>query len=136
MQFACMSFEEGESVVKSLIIAEKPSLARNIITAIGYQTFQKQDGYFESSEYVVSWAFGHLFSLLDMEDYDVKDVRQENRHWTLEGLPFCPGTFRFALRKDPKTHKIDPHVRKQFAILKDLCTRDDVQHIIHAGFSS
>lgn len=128
-----MSFEEGESVVKSLIIAEKPSLARNIITAIGYQTFQKQDGYFESSEYVVSWAFGHLFSLLDMEDYDVKDVRQENRHWTLEGLPFCPGTFRFALRKDPKTHKIDPHVRKQFAILKDLCTRDDVQHIIHAG---
>ena len=119
--------------MKSLIIAEKPSLAKNIISAIGHHSFQKQDGYFESSDYIVSWAFGHLFSLLDLEDYKVKDVRQEDRRWTLEGLPFYPNPFRFALRKDPKTHKIDPHIRKQFIVLKTLCAREDVQYIIHAG---
>ena len=119
--------------MKSLIIAEKPSLAKNIISAIGHHSFQKQDGYFESSDYIVSWAFGHLFSLLDLEDYKVKDVRQEDRRWTLEGLPFYPKPFRFALRKDPKTHKTDPHIRKQFIVLKTLCTREDVRYIIHAG---
>jgi DNA topoisomerase-3 len=56
----------------TLIIAEKPSLARNIVAGIE-QTFKikmnKRDGYFEGGEYLVSWAFGHLFSLCDIEEY-------------------------------------------------------------------
>ena len=116
-----------------LIIAEKPSLAKNIISAIGHTQFQKQDGYFESQEYIVSWAFGHLFSLQDLEDYKPKDVREEKSSWTLNGLPFCPQQFQFDLRKDPKTRKVDPHIRKQFSTLKSLCARTDVECIIHAG---
>lgn len=50
-----------------LIIAEKPSLARNIVAGIG--KMEKKNGYFINDEYIVSWAFGHLFSLADIEYY-------------------------------------------------------------------
>ena len=46
-----------------LIIAEKPSLARNITAGIG--NLQKKNGYFEGQGYIISWAFGHLFSLAE-----------------------------------------------------------------------
>ena len=48
------------------IIAEKPSLARNIVAGIG--EMQKKNGYYENAEYLVTWAFGHLFSLCDIEE--------------------------------------------------------------------
>ena len=47
-----------------LIIAEKPSLARNIVAGIS-ETMTKKDGYYIGEQYIVSWAFGHLFSLVD-----------------------------------------------------------------------
>ena len=53
-----------------LIIAEKPSLARNIVAGIGQM--QKRGNYYENDEYLVTWAFGHLFSLCDIEDYTGK----------------------------------------------------------------
>ena len=61
-----------------LIIAEKPSLARNIVAAIG--SMKKKDGYFENENYLVTWAFGHLFTLYDIEDYD----NVEDRKWKME----------------------------------------------------
>ena len=65
-----------------LIIAEKPSLARNIVMAIG--KMNRKDGYFENEKYLVSWAFGHLFTLYDIEDYD----NLEDRRWKMDNLPF------------------------------------------------
>ena len=53
-----------------VIIAEKPSLARNIKESIG--TMQSRNGYFENEDYIVTWVFGHLFSLCDIEDYEDK----------------------------------------------------------------
>ena len=50
-----------------LIIAEKPSLGRNICDAIG--GMKKQNGYYEGEGYIVTWALGHLFQLYDVEDY-------------------------------------------------------------------
>ena len=75
-----------------LIIAEKPSLGRNIIRAIGSKKFKAQDGYSESSEYIVTWGFGHLFSLYDVEEYYSGSL-QELSSWSLEGLPFKPDKF-------------------------------------------
>ena len=71
-----------------LIIAEKPSLARNIVAGIEYAASQagqsaklaRRDGYFEGGGYLVSWAFGHLFSLCDIESYLSPDQRSER--WT------------------------------------------------------
>lgn len=116
-----------------LIIAEKPSLGRNIASAIGINSFKNNDGYLESNEYIVTWGFGHLFSLKDIEEYKPKDVREDKPKWTLEGLPFKPQNFEFALKKSPKGNSVDAGVRKQFNTIKSLCSRPDVTAVINAG---
>ena len=77
-----------------LIIAEKPSLGRNIASAIG--TLARRDGYLEGEGYIVSWAFGHLFSLADIDDYSPNP--DGSRRWCRETLPCLPEEFRFRLR--------------------------------------
>lgn len=112
-----------------LIIAEKPSLARNIAAGIGEET-KKRDGYLEGKRYLISWAFGHLFSLCDIETYS--PLPDGGRRWSMQNLPCFPESFRFELRKrDGK--ETDPGVRKQFEILRSLCNRADVDTIVNAG---
>ena len=110
-----------------LIIAEKPSLARNIVNAIG--TMKRSDGYYYNDEYFVSWAFGHLFTLADIEDY--QDDPSDKR-WKMDNLPCFPNTFKFNLKKDDNK-EIDKGVLKQFNILSELCNREDVTEIVNAG---
>lgn len=110
-----------------LIIAEKPSLARNICQGIG--KMDKKDGYFINDEYIVSWAFGHLFSLADVEEYTSGD---RGLGWTLDNLPCFPKEFKFELRK-ADNKQVDHGVEKQFKILSSLCNREDVDTIINAG---
>jgi DNA topoisomerase IA len=77
----------------TVIIAEKPSLARNIVEGIQQKdkcSLQKKNGYFEGGGYLVTWAFGHLFSLCDIEDYTGKDP---SARWSLDGLPCFPEKF-------------------------------------------
>lgn len=112
------------------IIAEKPSLARNIVAGIG--EMKKKNGYFENSEYIVTWAFGHLFSLCDIEDYS--PLPSQSRKWTLDNLPCFPDKFRFRLKKDDKG-KEDDGVKKQFETIKALLNRKDVDKIVNAGDS-
>lgn len=109
-----------------LIIAEKPSLARNIASAIGKLT--RKDGYLEGNGYIVTWAFGHLFSLCDIEDYIPSSVNK----WTMDNLPCFPEKFCFQLKKDANKN-VDAGVEKQFNIIKSLCLRQDVDVIVNAG---
>lgn len=110
--------------MKKLIIAEKPSLAMNIVQSLG-KGFTKNDGFFENNKYIVSFAFGHLFTLYDIKDYDSSKAL-----WTVENLPFFPenNEFKFKL-------KDDVGVRKQYRILENLALRNDVEEIIHCGDS-
>ena len=110
-----------------LIIAEKPSLARNIVNAIG--TMKRSDGFYYNDEYLVSWAFGHLFTLADIEDY--QDDPSDKR-WKMDNLPCFPNTFKFNLKKDDNK-EVDKGVLKQFNILSELCNREDVTEIVNAG---
>lgn len=112
-----------------LIIAEKPSLARNIAAGIG--NMKRADGYMSGGEYIITWVFGHLFSLSDV-DYYAPNPDGSTR-WTVKTLPCFPDKFRFELKKDPVTKKVDPGVEKQFEIIKRLIARDDVDMIINAG---
>ena len=111
-----------------LIIAEKPSLGRNIIAGIG-EKMQKCDGYYIGENYIVSWAFGHLFSLADIETYQPSS----DGRWTMENLPCFPPQFKFELRRDGTKKKVDSGVKKQFSIISDLCNRPDVDTIVNAG---
>ena len=112
-----------------LIIAEKPSLARNIAAGIGQM--KKQNGYLEGEGYLITWAFGHLFSLCDIESYTGNGGKEKVR-WTLDNLPCFPKEFRFELRRD-EHKKVDSGVVRQFEVIKWLCNRPDVDTIVNAG---
>lgn len=114
-----------------LIIAEKPSLARNIAGAIG--KMKNNSGYLSNGEYIVTWAFGHLFSLCDIEDYSASDGEKNSKpRWTMDNLPCFPEKFKFELKRD-KNKNTDPGIKKQFEVIKYLCNREDVEEIINAG---
>ena len=113
-----------------LIIAEKPSLARNIGAGIG--KMNNRNGYLEGNGYLITWAFGHLFSLADIEYYN--PAPEGVNHWTMENLPCFPQKFVFQLKKDAKK-QVDPGVVKQFNVIKQLCNRPDVDMIINAVLS-
>ena len=121
--------KKGENM--RLIIAEKPSLARNIIAGIAQlqnNEMKKYNGYFEGGDYIVTWVFGHLFSLADIEDYSPT----ESGRWVMDNLPCFPTEFKFNLRKTDKK-QVDTGVEKQFNIIKRLCNRRDVDTIVNAG---
>ena len=113
-----------------LIIAEKPSLARNIVSAIG--NMKRNDGFYSNDQYLVSWAFGHLFSLADIEDYE--DTPPKEIRWKMDNLPCFPKKFKFNLKKD-SSKQVDAGVMKQFNIISTLCNREDVVKIVNAGDS-
>lgn len=69
--------------MKSLVIAEKPSVARDIARVL--HCTQKGNGILEGKEYVVTWALGHLVTLADPEEYDKKYMK-----WDMETLPMMP----------------------------------------------
>ena len=111
-----------------LIIAEKPSLGRNIAAGIG--KMNNKNGYLEGNGYIITWAFGHLFSLADIEHYNPSP--DGSGKWTMENLPCFPQKFVFELKKDAKK-QVDQGVIKQFNTIKYLCNRPDVDTIVNAG---
>lgn len=112
-----------------LIIAEKPSLARNIAAGIG--SMKRADGYMQGGEYIITWVFGHLFSLRDIDWYSPNP--DGTTRWTTKNIPCFPEKFLFELKKDPVTKKVDSGVLKQFDTIKGLIAREDVDMIINAG---
>ncbi|HBH3700968.1 TPA: DNA topoisomerase III [Clostridioides difficile] len=107
--------------MKSVIIAEKPSLARTIVDAMK-DGFSKKNGYYENNDYIVTYAFGHLFELFDIDDY----LNREKTYWNIDDIPFVPKKFKFKL-------KSDDGVKKQFETIKELVNRSDVNEIISSG---
>ncbi len=96
----------------------------------GIGKLNRYDGYFEGDGYIVTWAYGHLFSLADVEAYDAPGI--ENKYWSMDNLPCFPEIFVFELKKGADK-KVDSGVEKQFGIIKMLCNRDDVDTIVNAG---
>ena len=113
-----------------LIVAEKPSLARNIASAVGNSV--RRNGYLECPGYLVTWAFGHLFSLVDIEDYQGGMPASGKARWKLDNLPCIPTEFRFELRRGDD-RKVDPGIRQQFDVITSLVNRPDVEAIVNAG---
>ena len=105
--------------MKKLIIAEKPSLARNIASALNIRV--NKEGYMENEKYIVSWAFGHLFKLRDVDGYV-----GEKRKWSEVKLPFFPEEFEFELKNDLG-------IKKEYKILNNLINSKEVDEIVNAG---
>ena len=112
--------------MKKVVIAEKPSVAKNIADA--YKIKNRKDGYFEGEEYLVTWAFGHLLQLFDAKDYDENMVG-----WKMEKFPFIPESFKYKVKCDSYNKSmVDKGALKQINIIKSLIDRDDVDGIISA----
>ena len=92
---------------------------------------KRADGFFVGEEYILTWVFGHLFSLADIEKYSPNP--DGSTKWTTKNIPCFPEKFVFELKKDQKTKQVDSGVRKQFETIKALINRDDVDMIINAG---
>ena len=69
--------------MKKLVIAEKPSVARDIARVLGCN--KKEKTYLEGKDYVVTWGLGHLVTLADPEDYN-----KNYKEWKMEDLPMMP----------------------------------------------
>ncbi len=102
---------------KSLIITEKPSVAREF--AMVLHVNGRQDGYIENQEYVITWCVGHLVGLVYPEAYDEK-----YKKWRLEDLPFLPRDYKYDVIED---------VRKQYDIVHGLLHREDIDRVYWAG---
>ena len=112
--------------MKKLIIAEKPSVARNIADALGIKG--RQNGYMEGEEYIITWVFGHLLQLYDVRDYD-----ETRRSWRMENFPFIPDEFRYKIKSDSNNkNEVDKGAERQIQIIKSLMDREDVEGVVSA----
>jgi len=104
--------------VKTLIIAEKPSVARDLTDALP-GTFENHESYYESEDTVTTFAVGHLVELIAPEEYD-----ERFKKWRMDDLPIIPDEFRL--------HARDKKAEKQLKVIHKLLQRDDVDKVVNA----
>ena len=102
--------------MKTLVIAEKPSVARDIARVLGCS--KKENGALEGNKYIVTWALGHLVTLKDPEDYDKK-----YKEWNMAVLPMMPEKLQI---------KVIPQTGKQYHAVTTQLARKDVNEIVIA----
>ncbi len=102
--------------MSKLIIAEKPSVAKSIASALGASS--RADGFYEGNGLLVSWCVGHLVSPMDAGGYD-----ERFKKWRYDDLPILPEPFRYVLA---------PGKEDAFENLRALMDRPDVDTIVNA----
>lgn len=102
--------------MKTLVIAEKPSVGRDIARVL--KCSQKQNGFIEGSKYIVTWGLGHLVTLQDPEGYDKK-----YQSWKMEDLPLMPKKLEL---------EVIHQTGKQYQAVKNLIHRKDIGSIVIA----
>src|SRR3954454_1351382 len=105
-------------MAKTLVIAEKPSVGRDVSRLLT-GPFQKQEGYLEGPEHVITWAVGHLVQLAEPDEYDAK-----YKKWKMVDLPIVPDRFKLVVR--------DERSKKQMGVVTKLLGRDDVDLVVNA----
>ena len=102
--------------MKHLVIAEKPSVGRDIARVLHCN--KKTNTYIEGKDYIVTWALGHLVTLADPEQYD-----EQYKTWNMDTLPMLPEHWKLVVIKQ---------TGRQFHAVKELIFRKDVSDIIIA----
>src|SRR5215212_7970096 len=103
---------------KILVIAEKPSVGRDLTKALP-GAFAKHEGYLESDSHVVTWAVGHLVQLAEPDEYDSK-----YKKWRMADLPIVPNEFKLVVR--------DERSRKQMIVIQRQLGRGDIDLVVNA----
>ncbi|MCM1363658.1 MAG: DNA topoisomerase III [Faecalibacterium sp.] len=103
-------------MAKALVLAEKPSVARDIARVLGAK--RNGNGFIEGDKYVITWALGHLVTLADPDAYDKK-----YKSWQLEDLPMLPQKMKLVVIKQ---------TAKQYKTVSSLMNRSDIDRLIIA----
>jgi DNA topoisomerase-3 len=103
---------------KTLVIAEKPSVGRDLAGVLP-GSFTKSEGFLEGPDHVVTWAVGHLVQLAEPDEYD-----ERFKKWRMADLPIVPDRFKLVIR--------DERSKKQMNVIKRLITRDDIELVVNA----
>lgn len=105
-------------MAKTLIIAEKPSVGRDLARVLP-GGFTKHEGYLEGPEDIVTWAVGHLVQLADPDEYD-----ERFKKWRMADLPIVPDRFKLVVR--------DERSKKQMTVVKRLLGSGEVERVVNA----
>ncbi len=103
---------------KTLVIAEKPSVGRDLSRVLP-GSFTKGEGFLDGPEHVITWAVGHLVQLADPDEYD-----DRFKKWRMADLPIVPERFKLVVRDDRS--------QKQMTVVKRQLGRDDVSLVVNA----
>jgi DNA topoisomerase III len=103
---------------KTLVIAEKPSVGRDLARVLP-GPFEKNEGWLEGPDHVITWAVGHLVQLAEPEQYDPKFKK-----WRMADLPIVPDRFELVVR--------DERSKKQMSVVTKLLKRADVDRVVNA----
>src|SRR5438045_885183 len=112
-------------MAKALVIAEKPSVGRDLARVLPGPFEKKSSGSertersLEGPDHIISWAVGHLVQLAEPDEYDDKFKK-----WRMADLPIVPERFKLVVR--------DERSKKQMNVVKRLLARDDVQVVVNA----
>ena len=106
--------------MRKLVVAEKPSVARDIARVLGVK--QRGEGCLEGEEYVVTWAIGHLVSLCEPDE-----IEERYKKWSMDYLPMLPENIPL---------KVLPKTRSQFSVVKKLMNSRDTASVICATDSA
>ncbi len=101
---------------RTLVLAEKPSVAREIARVLNCNN--KNKGFIEGKKYVVTWALGHLVTLAEPDDYD-----QKLKQWRMEDLPMLPDKMKL---------KVIKQTSHQYQVVKSLMQRGDIKEMVIA----
>ncbi|MGI1660068.1 MAG: DNA topoisomerase [Desulfitobacterium sp.] len=104
---------------KTLLVAEKPSQAREYAKTLGVKG--KGEGYFANEEYIISWCIGHLFELKSPETY--MDLDKVGKRWGIHRLPVLPQVGEFK-------HGLKLSTQKQFKVLERLLKSQEIEQVI------
>ena len=99
---------------KSVLITEKPSVAMEFAKVLKINT-KRQNGYMEAENWIITWCVGHLVTMSYPEKYDEK-----LKFWRLDTLPFMPKEYKY---------EVIPSVQKQYDVIKNLISREDVDTV-------
>lgn len=102
--------------MKSIVLAEKPSVAREIARIL--KCDKKGKGFFESPRYVITWALGHLVTLAEPHDYDKK-----YSEWRMQDLPMLPEKMKLKVIRESSN---------QYRVVSQLMNRGDIDELIIA----
>src|SRR3954468_22697485 len=105
-------------VPKTLVIAEKPSVGRDVARVLT-GPFAKHEGYLEGPEEIITWAVGHLVQLAEPDEYDAK-----YKKWRMADLPIVPDRFKLVVR--------DERSKKQMSVVTKLLGRGDAELAVNA----